>query len=156
MIDYHLLINESHLIAYYTCLWVLLIIMKRFKPCMFNAAYSKNDYLKFYSQNKTLSVQYKKQSWHIKLFDIVSAVCCRNILYCRWPQPGPALASARPDWKHFCGSPLSGVCIGHQVIMIEIVDVKERGLGYEPQFQLSSRDFNGQRRKCQFTLSSCQ
>jgi len=24
--------------------------------------------------------------------------------------PGPALASAGPDWKHFCGAPLSGVC----------------------------------------------
>jgi len=23
---------------------------------------------------------------------------------------GPALASAGPDWKHFCGAPLSGVC----------------------------------------------
>jgi len=36
--------------------------------------------------------------------------------------------------------------IGHQVIMVEIVDVKGRGLGHDPQFQLSSRDFNGQRR----------
>jgi len=24
---------------------------------------------------------------------------------------GPALASAGPDWKHFCGTPLRGVCI---------------------------------------------
>ena len=23
---------------------------------------------------------------------------------------GPALASAGPDWKHFCGAPLSGLC----------------------------------------------
>jgi len=25
-------------------------------------------------------------------------------------QSGPALASAGPDWKHFCGAPLRGVC----------------------------------------------
>jgi len=24
-------------------------------------------------------------------------------------QPGPALASAGPDWKHFCGAPFSGL-----------------------------------------------
>jgi len=26
------------------------------------------------------------------------------------PQSGPTLASVRPDWKHFCGAPFSGVC----------------------------------------------
>jgi len=25
-------------------------------------------------------------------------------------EPGPALASVDPDWKHFCGAPFSGVC----------------------------------------------
>ena len=32
--------------------------------------------------------------------------------------------------------------VGHHVIMIEIVDVRARGLGHDPQFHLSSRDFN--------------
>jgi len=46
--------------------------------------------------------------------------------------PGPALASAEPDWKHFCGAH-SVACAeifdgGHRVIKIEIGDVKERGL----------------------------
>jgi len=31
-------------------------------------------------------------------------------------------------------------------MMIGIVDVIERGLGYDPQFDLSGRDFNGKRR----------
>ena len=39
--------------------------------------------------------------------------------------------------------------IGHQVIMIKIVDVK-RGLGHDPQLHLSSRDFSGQRRNTQY------
>jgi len=38
------------------------------------------------------------------------------------PTAGPALASAGPNWKQFCGAPLSGVCRnffwGHQGIMI--------------------------------------
>jgi len=41
--------------------------------------------------------------------------------------PGPALASAGPDWKFFCGAPLSGVEkieVMHQGIMIAIGDVK--------------------------------
>jgi len=33
--------------------------------------------------------------------------------------------------------------------MIEIVDVIERGRGHDPQFHLSSRAFNGQRRNTQ-------
>jgi len=41
---------------------------------------------------------------------------------------GPALTSAGPNWKQFCGVPLS-VCTEifeeHQVIMIEIGDVKD-------------------------------
>ena len=47
-------------------------------------------------------------------------------------RPGPALASAGPDWKHFCGAPLSGACAeifeeGRQVVMVEIIgDVEER------------------------------
>jgi len=45
---------------------------------------------------------------------------------------GPASASAGPDWKHFCGTPLSGVCKyfeeGHQVIIMEMIRyLKERG-----------------------------
>jgi len=42
---------------------------------------------------------------------------------------GPALASAGPDWKHFCGAPLNGLCRnvlrGHQVIIIEIMSYGE-------------------------------
>jgi len=70
-------------------------------------------------------------------------------------QPGPALASAGPDWKHFCGAPFSGVCRnfeGHQVILEEAVsDVKwgpkrpcqSRGVwGHATQFNLSSRGFS--------------
>jgi len=43
-------------------------------------------------------------------------------------EAGPALACAGPDWKQFCGAPLSGAHIifeEHQAIMIEIGDVKE-------------------------------
>jgi len=39
--------------------------------------------------------------------------------------PGPALASAGPDWKHFCGALSVQKFEEHQVIMIEIGDVKE-------------------------------
>jgi len=42
-----------------------------------------------------------------------------------------ALSSAGPDWKYFCGAPLSGVCRdflgGHQIIMIEVSDVNKLG-----------------------------
>jgi len=55
---------------------------------------------------------------------------CLNVWVLLWS--GLALASAGPDWKHFYGAPLSDVCIniwwGHRVIIIEIGDVKERGL----------------------------
>jgi len=45
---------------------------------------------------------------------------------------GPTSASARPDWRHFFGAPISGMrrnfLGGHQVIMVEIMSgVKERG-----------------------------
>ena len=36
--------------------------------------------------------------------------------------------------------------MGNQGMMIGIVDVIERGLGYDPLFHLSWRDFNGKRR----------
>ena len=63
-------------------------------------------------------------------------------------QAGPALARAGPDWKHFCGAPLRGVCINvwrwHHFTTIEIVDVKGRS-GAWSQFHPSSINFNGQR-----------
>ena len=85
-------------------------------------------------------------------------VCHISFLFPRgwwqcWTQclkAGSALASAGPDWKYFCGAPLTGVCRNisgrRQVILIEIVDVKEgswKGREHDPQFYPSSRVFNG-------------
>jgi len=58
-----------------------------------------------------------------------------------------SLSKCGPDWKYFCGAHsvvYAEILIGHQVIMIEIVHVKERGLGHDTQFHLSSREFKGQ------------
>jgi len=50
---------------------------------------------------------------------------------------GPALASAGPDWKHFCKEQVNGAYRNikeHQVIILEIIsDVKVgRGIGVIP------------------------
>jgi len=42
---------------------------------------------------------------------------------------GPALVSVGPDWKHFCGAPLNGLCRifsrGHHVMIIKIMSYGE-------------------------------
>ena len=66
-----------------------------------------------------------------KLRKVTVAISGVSRAWQAWLVPGPALASAGPDWKHFCRAPHSGMSRnfeeGHQVITIEIIsDVKER------------------------------
>ena len=59
---------------------------------------------------------------------------------------GPVLASAGPDWKHFCGAPLSDVCRNFWKGVSSHNDINrwcERGrseIAITPQFHLSSKD----------------
>jgi len=59
---------------------------------------------------------------------------------------GPVLASAGPDWKHFCGAPLSDVCRNFWRGVSSHNDINrwcERGrseIAITPQFHLSSKD----------------
>ena len=41
------------------------------------------------------------------IFISVSRRDCGDVIA---PHIGPALESAGPDWKHFCGAPFSGKC----------------------------------------------
>jgi len=103
------------------------------------------------------TIPYPQSFWEISMHTLGKTWCsegCDRPPRCCWPICRAGLSKCEARLEALLRGPtqrcLQKFLIGHQVILFEIVDVKERGLRHAPQFSPSSWDFNGQRRN-QFT-----
>jgi len=89
--------------------------MVSFRTVLYSLTYNKmllQETRSFVSRNAVEDQENQDRCQRVMWWSLkeTSRFAQQAVLETWWVIAGPALASAGPDWKHFCGAPLSDVC----------------------------------------------